>query len=129
MSESTHKVTVIIGASTNPERYSYKAFERLKVHGFSAIPLGVKKGEILGTRIINDRPDIPNVDTITLYINPTNQSEWKDYILSLKPRRIIFNPGTENPEFAQTAESRGIQAIEACTLVMLATGQYNDDTR
>lgn len=125
MSTEPKEVTVIIGASNNPERYSYKAFERLTAHGFDAIPLGIKKGEVLGTPIINDRPALKNVDTVTLYINPNHQEAWEEYIFSLHPRRIIFNPGTENPEFAKRAQDRGIECTDACTLVLLATGMYN----
>lgn len=129
MGQQHQTLTVIIGASNNPERYSYKAFERLSAHGFSAVPIGIKKGDILGTPIVNEKPVIPHVDTVTLYINPANQKDWQEYILSLNPRRIIFNPGTENPSFAQLASSKGILCTEACTLVLLATGQYTDDSR
>ena len=86
----------------------------------------IKKGEVLGKPILSifEKPAIPDVDTITLYIGPQHQPEWYDYLISLKPKRIIFNPGTENPEFEKMAEEKGIETLEACTLVMLRTGQY-----
>lgn len=90
------------------------------------VPLGIKKGEVFGQPIqdIYNRPAIPDVDTVTLYIGPQRQPEWYDYILSLRPKRIVFNPGTENPTLEQMAEEQGIEALEACTLVMLRTNQY-----
>jgi predicted CoA-binding protein len=118
--------TVIIGASTNPSRYAYMAAEMLTSYGHEIVPVGIRKGEVFGKEIMNlrDKPKVNDVDTVTLYIGPAHQPEWYDYILGLKPRRIIFNPGTENPEFEQRISSLGPEAIEACTLVMLRTGQY-----
>jgi hypothetical protein len=124
MIERSAKATLVLGASTNPDRYSYKAVKALLAKGFPVIAMGIKKGNIDGINIINDRPELSEVDTISLYINPNVQQDWKDYILQLKPRRIIFNPGTENPEFMNFANSKGIDAFEACTLVMLATEQF-----
>jgi len=120
------KKTVIIGAANNPSRYSYLAAEMLTRYGHEIIPIGIRKGEMLGKEIldIRQRPDIKDVDTITLYINPQRQEEWRDYILSLNPKRIIFNPGTENAEFEEQAEKKGTEALQACTLVMLRSGQY-----
>jgi predicted CoA-binding protein len=120
------KKTVIIGATPNPSRYAYMAAHSLKAHKHEFVPVGIKRGEVHGVPIknINDRPAIPDVDTITMYIGPQRQPPWYDYILSLKPRRIIFNPGSENHELAQRAEQQGIQVLEACTLVMLRTNQY-----
>ena len=74
--------------------------------------------------IITDKPGLQNIDTVTLYVGPDNQAPWIDYIISLKPKRIIFNPGTENIEFETLAESKGIEALEACTLVLLSINQY-----
>ena len=118
--------TAIIGATNNPSRYAFFAAQNLKAHGHEFVPIGIKKGDVLGEQIvnINDKPGIKDVDTITMYIGPQRQPPWYEYILSLKPRRIIFNPGSENPEFAQLAKSKGVEVIEACTLVMLRTGQY-----
>lgn len=118
--------TVIIGATPNPERYAFLAAERLKAHGESFIPLGIKQGEVFGEQILDLRtkPNIQDVDTITLYLGPQNQAEWEDYMLSLNPKRIIFNPGTENPEFSQRANAQGIETENACTLVLLGSGLY-----
>ncbi|MEM1328842.1 MAG: CoA-binding protein [Bacteroidota bacterium] len=116
--------TVVLGASTNPARVSYSAVHRLKNHGEEVIPIGIKKGSVADIDIINERPELEDVDTITLYLNPQRQEAYYDYILSLQPRRIIFNPGTENPTLVKKAKERGIDTEYACTLVMLATGAY-----
>ncbi|MFH2096230.1 MAG: CoA-binding protein [Bacteroidota bacterium] len=117
--------TVVIGASTNPDRYAYMATEMLVKHGHEVVPVGINEGAIGEQKIITGMPDIKDVDTVTLYLSPRNQEGYIDYILeSLKPRRIIFNPGTENPGFETRAKEQGIEAIEACTLVMLSTGQF-----
>lgn len=120
------KKTVIIGASNNPTRYSYRAAHLLKEHGHEIIPVSNKKGDVAGESIlnINDKPVISEVDTVTMYVGPSNQPVYHDYILSLKPKRIIFNPGTENMEFERKARSQGIQTYQHCTLVLLHTGQY-----
>lgn len=120
------KKTVIIGATTNPSRYAYLAAERLDEHGIEFVPVGIKKGNVLGKEILDLRqqPEISEVDTVTLYINPINQREWYNYLFKLNPKRVIFNPGTENPELEKMLEQRNIEALEACTLVMLGTGQY-----
>jgi uncharacterized protein len=116
--------TLVLGATPNPARYAYLAVNSLKRHGHEVLPLGIKKGSIDGLEIINNRPQPENIDTVTLYLNPANQKDWYDYILSLKPRRIIFNPGTENQEFEKLAIESGIEVIEACTLVMLSSGTF-----
>lgn len=120
------KKTVIIGASNNPARYAYTAAHMLKDEGHEIVPVGIKKAELAGKQILDlkEKPEIKDVDTVTMYIGPQNQKEWYDYILSLKPKRIIFNPGTENPEFEQLARKNNIETEEACTLVLLRTGQY-----
>ncbi|HEY3406516.1 MAG TPA: CoA-binding protein [Ohtaekwangia sp.] len=121
-----NKKTVIIGATTNPARYAYLAAQNLTAYKHEMVPVAIHSGEVFGKTILDLRtkPKIEGVDTVTLYIGPQRQTEWYDYILSLKPKRIIFNPGTENDEFEKMAEEKGIEAIEACTLVMLRTGQY-----
>lgn len=116
--------TLIIGASPNPERFSYRAANRLLDQGHEIILAGIKKGSIRGIPIIPVNEVNEPVDTITLYINPSLQKQYYDKILRLKPRRIIFNPGTENDELMMLADKAGIETIEACTLVMLGTGQY-----
>ena len=118
--------SVIVGSVPKPYRYAYRAAEMMKSRDFDYVPLGIQEGDVLGEQILNlhDKPRIKNVDTLTLYINPSRQKEWYDYMLSLKPNRIIFNPGTENQEFKSLAENQGIVCVEACTLVMLSTGDY-----
>jgi len=118
------KKTVVLGASSNPSRYSNMAVRRLESHGHPVIAIGRKKGSIGNTAIETDQLAITDVDTVTLYLNPDNQVAYYDYILGLNPRRIIFNPGTENEEFFQLAKEQGIKPLEACTLVMLSTNQY-----
>lgn len=121
---SKNKPTVVIGASPNSDRYSYKATISLQQHQQSVFPIGIRSGQINGLDIITDKPALENIDTVTLYVGPDNQGPWMDYIFSLKPKRIIFNPGTENPEFEALAESKGIEVLEACTLVLLSINQY-----
>jgi predicted CoA-binding protein len=120
------KRTVIIGATTNAERFAYRAAESLTTHEHEIVPVGIKKGTVFGKQILNirEKPEIKDVDTITLYIGPRHQPEWYDYLIGLNPKRIIFNPGTENQEFQKLTSKAGIEALEACTLVMLRTGQY-----
>ena len=116
--------TLVIGASAKPERYSNKAIISLRNHGHEVLAIGNRTGTVADVSIQTGTPELVEIDTITLYLNPDNQQPIYDYILRLKPRRIIFNPGTENPELKTFAVARGIQTIEACTLVLLATGQY-----
>lgn len=118
------KKTVVIGASDNPERYAYRATIQLNKHGHPIIPVGLREGMIGTIAVLKGQPAIKDVNTVTLYVGPQNQPAWYDYILSLKPKRIIFNPGTENPEFEKMAASKGIEVQEACTLVLLSIGQY-----
>lgn len=117
------KKTLVIGAAPDPSRYAFKATSMLSGHGHSVVPFGIKKGKINDLEIRNDRPQ-EEFDTITLYLGPQNQPQYYDYIIGLKPKRVIFNPGTENPEFEQMLRQNGIEPLEACTLVLLSTGQY-----
>lgn len=118
------KKTLVIGASENPERYSHLAVQRLRLKGHEVVAIGRRNGTISDVAIQKGKPDIENLDTISIYMNDKNQKEFENYILSLKPKRIIFNPGAENMELAQKALEQGIQPMEACTLVLLSTGQY-----
>lgn len=118
------KPTVILGASSNPDRYSFLATEKLARYGHNVYPIGIRSGNINGISIITDRPELKNVDTITVYLSALNQKDWYNYILSLNPKRIIFNPGAENPELEQLAAKKGISVVNACTLVMLSIGNY-----
>ena len=120
------KKTVIVGATPNQSRYAYLAAKMLTEYGHEIVPLGIRQGEVFGREImdIRKKPVIEGVDTITIYLSPVHQDEWMDYLLKLKPKRIIFNPGTENEAFERAAEDNGIEAIEACTLVMLRSRQF-----
>lgn len=120
----TSKKTLILGATTNPDRYAYRAAHMLSKNGHEIVPVGIKKGEVAGVEIINDRPTLDDIDTVTLYVGPGLQPQYYDYLMDLKPKRIVFNPGTENPELQDLAKNNGIQTIEACTLVMLSVGNY-----
>lgn len=118
------KRTLIIGASPNPARYSNKAAFRLVNTGHKIVNIGLRKGEAAGVEIEKPGEIHQKIHTITLYISEKHQPEYYEYILNTKPKRLIFNPGTENRELFEKAEKAGIEAIEACTLVMLATNQY-----
>ena len=121
---SNKKKTLVLGASDNPSRYSYLAIQRLRSHGHPVVAIGRKNTKVNDVIIEKEKQDVHNIDTVTLYLNPTHQQEYYDYIVSLKPKRIIFNPGTENEELIRLAKENNIQPLEACTLVMLSTGQY-----
>ena len=116
--------TVVLGASPNPDRVSNQAVHRLLAAGHEAVPIGIRRGEIAGLDILLGQPMIEDVHTITLYLNPQRQEPLYDYILSLRPERIIMNPGTENPVLAHLARGKGIEIEVACTLVMLSLAAY-----
>lgn len=118
------KKTVVLGASDNPSRYAYLAAHKLKRYGHPVVPVGIRKGEVAGEQIITEKKPIEGVDTVTLYVGTNNLPSWYDYILSLKPKRIIFNPGTENPELEKMARNANIKITHGCTLVMLSMGDY-----
>jgi len=119
-----NKKTLVLGASENPARYSYLAINRLKNHNHPVVAIGRRKGKVAGVEIEKEKIPYTDIDTVTLYLNAANQKEYYDYIISLHPRRIIFNPGTENEELEELALRNNIKLVEACTLVMLSTGQY-----
>ena len=118
------KKTLIIGASPNPSRYAYKAAHMLRRFNHEIVNVGIKKGEVAGVEI--EKPGITHndIDTITLYIGPALQAQYHDYIIQTKPKRVIFNPGAENAELEVLLKQNDIEAVEACTLVLLSTGQY-----
>ena len=119
------KKTLILGASPNSERYSNKATLSLSEKGHEVFPVGLRSGEIGEHAILINKPIIENINTITLYIGPKNQSEYYNYIVNLiHPKRIIFNPGTENEELIKLAQEKGIETEIACTLVLLSIGNY-----
>ncbi|MGC4232481.1 MAG: CoA-binding protein [Niabella sp.] len=119
-----NKKTLILGASENSARYSNMALKKLRAHGHEVVAIGRREGKAADVAIIKSRPHVQGIDTVTMYMNEQNQKEYEDYILSLKPKRIIFNPGAENDGLAKKAIENGIKSVEACTLVMLSTGQY-----
>ncbi len=118
------KKTLVLGASENPARYSYLAINRLKNNQHPVIAIGKKKGTVAGIAIETEKIKLEDIDTVTLYLNADHQKEYYDYIISLHPKRIIFNPGTENDALADLAVKNNIKPLEACTLVLLSTGQY-----
>jgi predicted CoA-binding protein len=118
------KKTIVLGASDNPERYSYLAIQKLRRYGHPVVAIGKKEAMVGDTKISTAPSEEKEVDTVTLYLNPQLQKAYYEYILSLKPHRLIFNPGTENEELFDLAKANNIEPIEACTLVLLGTGQY-----
>ena len=118
------KRTLVLGASLNPSRYSNLAIKRLVKHGQPTVALGLRKGNVEGVEIKIEKYPYEDIDTITLYLNAKRQEEYYDYILSLAPERVIFNPGTENPELYRLLKENNIQFENACTLVMLSSHQY-----
>ncbi len=118
------KKTLIIGASPDPSRYAYKAAHLLLAKGHQIVNIGIKKGEVAGVPIEKPEKFYSDIDTITLYIGPTIQPDYYDYIISTNPNRVIFNPGTENQALADLLDENNIEHTEACTLVLLSTGQY-----
>lgn len=118
------KRTLVIGASTNPSRYSYKAIQKLTLYGHSVLAIGNKEGEVSGVKFSKEKVKFEDIDTITLYLNENNQKSFYDYILDLKPKRVLFNPGTENEELQNLLSQNNIAFEEACTLVLLSIGKY-----
>ncbi len=118
------KKTIVIGASPNPERFSNKAVRLLNINGHPVIAQGIREGKIGDIEIIKGKPPVEDIHTVTMYVGPARQAEYYEYIFSLNPKRIIFNPGTENEEFRTMAEEKGIETVENCTLVMLNTGIF-----
>lgn len=116
--------TVVIGASEKPERYSNMAVRLLKKYGHEVVAIGMKKGNIDEVEIITGLPELTDIHTVTMYVGPNNQHGFFNYILGLKPKRVIFNPGTENLELYELLDSSGIEVVEACTLVMLNTRMF-----
>lgn len=118
------KKTVVIGATEKPDRYANRAAHSLMRHGHPVELVGLRPGTINGQPIKTGQPELEQVDTVTMYVGPRNQPALYDYIKRLKPRRVIFNPGTENTDFERQLRQAGIEPVEACTLVMLSVGTY-----
>lgn len=119
-----NKKTLVLGASLKPDRYSNRAIIKLVHYNHDVVAIGLKKGEVAGIGIQTRMDGIGNIDTVTLYLNPVRQKPYYDQILNLKPERVIFNPGTENPEFYKKLKDADIKVEIACTLVLLSTNQY-----
>ncbi|MFV5702428.1 CoA-binding protein [Flavobacterium sp. XS2P12] len=119
-----NKKTLVLGASTKPARYSFLAIEKLVGKGHSVLAIGQNAGEVAGIKIQTKAIPLKNIDTVTLYLNPLRQRDYYNYIVEAQPKRVIFNPGTENPEFYQLLKLNDIKVEIGCTLVMLATNQY-----
>ncbi len=122
--DQSKKKTLVLGASANPDRYSFLAVNSLRKHGHPVAAIGNKSATIADVEVDTEKKAFSDINTVTLYLNPKNQQPYYDYILSLKPQRIIFNPGSENDELVSLAQSNGIKTQEACTLVLLSTGQF-----
>lgn len=118
------KKTLVLGASLRPDRYSYIAVKRLVDAGIDTVAIGRREGQVCGVHIHKSPVLFEDVHTVTLYLNPANQKPWYDYLLALKPERVIFNPGTENPELYRLLEAHNIETEVACTLVMLSVRNY-----
>ena len=116
--------TLILGATTNPKKYAFKTTERLLDSGYEIVLVGIRKGKVFGVDIINDKSIQENIHTITLYIGVERQEEWEQYLLDTKPKRVIFNPGTENSVLEEVLRSAGIEIEINCTLVMLSLGSF-----
>jgi predicted CoA-binding protein len=119
-----NKKTLVFGASLKPNRYSNYAVQRLVANHFEVVAFGLKAGGISGVNIENELLPYKDIHSVTLYLNPKRQKDYFDYIISLRPKRVIFNPGTENPEFYSLLTEKGIFFEAACTLVLLSTNQY-----
>jgi predicted CoA-binding protein len=118
------KKTLVIGASLKANRYSNKAINRLIVFNHEVCAIGLREGDVSGVVITKEKEAFKDIDTVTLYLNPERQEEYYEYIVSLKPMRVIFNPGTENPNFYNILKEHAIESEIACTLVLLGTNQY-----
>ena len=118
------KKTLILGASDNPSRYSFLALNSLRKHGHPVVAIGKKNSKVADVEVMTEKKELNDIDTVTIYLNPVNQKQYYDYIFSLQPKRVIFNPGAENQELIDLLRSKGIEPVEACSLVLLSTGQY-----
>jgi len=117
-------MTIVLGASEKPHRYANMAVRRLVAQGIPVVAIGRRAGRIGGTEIHTELPNGTVAHTVTIYLSQENQAVWQELLLSLQPQRVIFNPGAENPAFAVQLRAAGVEVVEACTLVMLATGGY-----
>lgn len=124
MIPKSRKHTLVLGASLNPERFSNICINELVDNGFPVSAVGLRIGIVAGITVMTGLPQLNNIHTVTLYLGPKNQPQYYDYLMNLKPARIIFNPGTWNPELAELAANRGINTEQKCTLMMISGGYY-----
>lgn len=124
MPSSVIKKTLVLGASSNPERFSYMAVRKLKYNNFPVVAVGLREGEIFGVYIEKPFSKFENIHTVTIYIGPRILPQYHEYIFTLKPKRVIFNPGTEDPVFEDRLTRAGIEVVEGCTLIMISSNQY-----
>jgi predicted CoA-binding protein len=117
-------IVVVLGASPNPERFSYKAVKRLISNNYQVVAIGKSNGSIGNIPIVTGQPALNDVHTVLMYLAPYHQGEIFDYVISLRPKRVIFNPGTESPEFEEWLKSYDIEIVNDCSLVMMATGRF-----
>ncbi len=120
----TDKKTLVIGGSENPARYSNRAIRMLRENGVDVVSIAKREGKVFDVDIKTEFPKDDNIHTVTMYLGAPRQSEYYNQLLELKPKRVIFNPGAENSELAEMLENNGVETLEACTLVMLSTGQF-----
>ncbi len=118
------RITLVLGASPNPIRFSHKAVKSLLRHNKKVVAVGFKKGEIVDEEILVGQPHIDNIHTVSIYMGSSRQEDYYDYILSLKPKRVIFNPGTVNPELMGKLKDAGIEPVSECMLVMLSEDEF-----
>lgn len=118
------KKTLVLGASLNPERFSYMAVRKLRYGNIPVVAVGMREGEISGVRVEKPFSRFDDIHTVTVYIGTRNLPMYYEYILGLKPSRVIFNPGTESPAFAETLKAAGVEVVNACTLIMIANNVY-----
>lgn len=116
--------TLVLGASTKPERYAYKAITQLRAKKYPVVAVGAKTGTVAGVEFKTSLQQLPPIHTVSMYLSPARQEMYYDKIIALQPQRVLFNPGTENPAFAQHLQNEGIAVENACNLVLLATNQY-----
>ena len=116
--------TLVVGVSLGAQRYANLACRQLRAAGHDVVGLGLRAGDEDGVPVLTGTPPVDDVDTITLYVNPQRQADLVDYLIGLRPRRVIFNPGAENDAFADRARAAGIAPVVACTLVLLASQAY-----
>lgn len=122
--EAKDKTTLVLGASMNPSRFSNICIHTLTENHIPTVAIGLREGDVAGVHILTGLPELDDIHTVTLYLGPANQKPFYDYIIGISPKRIIFNPGTWNPEFVALARQNQIEIVNNCTLMMISGGYY-----